>query len=145
MLFSNRTNRHVDDAYEDLRSLFYTVLDAVQDINSLPLTSASHPNGEGNMVRQRLYNASAVEFLTDVEKATKVALSICGSLDAELWNAFCAMFAGEAVAPALSRKVVTRVGRIYSARKLHPNQYFKLYRRGGVQTGSHSSRCSDWP
>jgi hypothetical protein len=134
MSFNNRT-RHADDDFYELHSLFYTVLDAVKEIKSLPTTSASHPNGEGNMVRQRLYNASAVEYAIDCEKATKAALSNLGALDADLWNAFCALFAGEAVAPALSRKVVTRVGRIYRARKLHPNLYFRLFRQGGVQTG----------
>jgi hypothetical protein len=134
MSFNNRT-RHADDDFYELHSLFYTVLDAVKEIKSLPLTSASHPNGDGDMVRQRLYNASAVEFTTDCENATKAGCSFNGSLDAEMWNAFCAMFAGEQVSPALARKVVTRCGREYRIRKLHPNAYFRLYRRGSVQTG----------
>jgi hypothetical protein len=133
MSFNNRT-RHADDDFYELHSLFYTVLDAVKEIKSLPTTSASHPNADGEMVRQRVYNASAVEFLTDVEKATKTALGVNGELDPSMWNGFCALFAGEAVPPSPSRKVITRVGRIYRERKLHPNSYFRLYRRGGVQT-----------
>jgi hypothetical protein len=121
----------------DLPNLFYAVIESVQRIRELPLVTASQIDDE--LPRQRLLNASAVNYLADVEAATKAALSKGGVLSEDLWNSFVALFAGERVAPSLRGKVIYPCAKFYKSRGLHPNSYFKLYRR---ESASSLGRCA---
>jgi hypothetical protein len=128
MSYSNRAGKDL----LELPRLFQTVIESVQRIKELPLVTAGQVDDE--RPRQRLLNASAVNYLVDVETATKAALSRKGVLDEDLWNAFCGLFAGERVASSLRSKVVYGCARLYKARGLHPNLYFHLYRNASAHS-----------
>jgi hypothetical protein len=76
--------------------------------------------------RQRTLTSDAIHFRIDVERATTTALLKLPALQ----RAWFKMACGEAVPEAHS--VITKVGRLYEARRLDPNLYFHRFRRGGV-------------
>ena len=84
-----------------------------------PLAAASFdPDGHGN----RKLTATGIEYVCDVENATKKALDN----NPELLKAWSQIVNGETVPEKLESKIAWACGKLYAARKLRPRQYFRV-------------------
>lgn len=130
MSFETRSPNFYHSERQELASTFAAVIDAALRIRELATTAAQQIDDD--VPAQRLYNASAVEYIADVENTTRKALSVNGVLSEKLWNSWVAIVNREPVPAIVRETVVQRCGRLYKVRGLHPNKYFRLDRYGSA-------------
>jgi hypothetical protein len=107
----------VESEQKRLTRHFFEVVTAYVRIRSLSPITAVNPDDEG--VPNKQLNASGIEYLIDVELATKKALND----DPYLLRQWETLAYQEAQVPDAT-KIAHRCGRIYERRKLLPNAYF---------------------
>jgi hypothetical protein len=108
----------IESEQKRLTRHFFEVVTAYVRIRSLSPITAVNPDDEG--VPNKQLNASGIEFLVDVELATKKALNN----EPYLLRQWETLAYQEAQVPDAT-KIAHRCGRIYERRKLLPNAYFR--------------------
>lgn len=105
----------------DARKYFWSVIRAYVEVLEMPpLTAISY---DPNYPNRRL-GPQTIEFKTDVENATKVALDNNPSLFDD-WNR---LIRGENVSNA--NEIIVKCARLYRSRQLIPHFYFVTIKRG---------------
>jgi hypothetical protein len=113
----NKPLIEIESEQKRLTRHFFEVVSAYVRIRSLSPITAVNPDDEG--VPNKQLNASAIEYLVDVEAATKRALNN----DTNLLQQWETLAYQEAQVPNAT-KIASRCGRIYERRKLLPHAYF---------------------
>ena len=100
---------------------FDAVIDGYREVKSLSPTIAANPDPQA--IRRKLTPA-AIEFIADVELATRRALQ-----DADLFRSWQALVEEEVIEPLLKAWIVSRCSPMYIARRLAPADYFVTIKR----------------
>ena len=133
---SSRTLDRREDEYADQSQVFYSVIDAIQQISNLPLTSFVPYDDE--VQKSRTITPPAIEDTVDVSLAAKKVLT-----ETEQQDAYDALVRGEKVKPYLAQKIIRRCGRIFKSRNLSPGSYFRpSIRRGSVESRQRLRRAA---
>jgi hypothetical protein len=115
----------VQSKRQDSKLLFYKIVAAYVECKGLSVVSAINidPNS-----RTRKQTSDTVHYAIDVQRATEKALNGDPTLEA----AWFALAQGHTCDPNAARKVIAACSRLYSARCLDPQSYFRNIRKGSA-------------